>query len=167
MEIAKLEGPLNDAKTPAPKTAILWGRADLLGEAVESILTMARSWQVVKIMDSPDMRALSQAVEKIHPEIVIINQSPCTDGFFPPIQLIEAFPELRVITVNPDNNVVEVYNKQEIRIKEAADLLSIIAEYPDAVEGGEKQAAESQPFNHFPDMRTGNMDQKEIKNDRS
>ena len=141
MDITKLEGQLNDAKKPATRTAILWGRADLLGEAIESILTMARNWQVIKMIDSPDVRVLTQAVEKFHPDIVIINQRSCADGFLPPIQLIEDFPELRVITVNPDNNVVEVYNKQEICIEEVSDLLCVLDKHSESTtKGGQEDS---------------------------
>ena len=127
MDIKKLERQLNDGKEPAaPRIAILWGHADLLGEAIESILTAARNWQVIKVLDNQDVEVLIQEVEKTHPEIVIINQGHCAHSFPVPIHLIEDFPKLRVITINPDNNLVEIYNKQEICIEEASDLLSVI-----------------------------------------
>jgi hypothetical protein len=127
MNLSELNKQLNESKkVTTPRTAILWGREDLLGKAVESILTADRNWHVIKIPGDPDFRTLTQEVERISPEIVIINQGPCTDDFPAPIQLLENFPKLKVITVNPDNNLVEVYNKQKFCLKEVSDLLSVI-----------------------------------------
>lgn len=127
MDFTKLTRQLNEAKMIAtPRTAILWGREDLLGKAVESILTADRNWHVIKVSGDSDFRTLTQEVERISPEIVIINQGPYTGDFPAPIQLIENFPELKVITVNPKNNLVEVYSKQKFCIKEVSDLLSVI-----------------------------------------
>jgi hypothetical protein len=36
---------------------------------------------------------------------------------------------MKIIIVNFENNLVEVYNKQKIRIMKATDLLSIIDEH--------------------------------------
>lgn len=127
MDFAKLKNRLNAAQDMVkPRTAILWGRADLLGEAIESILSSAEKWQVIKMLGNPDARALTREVERLRPEILIINQRHCTDGFPAPLNIMESFPELIIITINPDNNLVEIFNKQKIRIKEVSDLLSVI-----------------------------------------
>lgn len=141
MDLSKLNNQLNEAKNIAlPRTAILWGREDLLGKAVESILMADMNWQVVKLLGDPDVGALTQQVEKTNPEIIIIIQGRCKEDFAVPMHIIKDFPKLRVITVNPDNNLVEVYNKQEIRIEEVSDLLSVIDTHSkSAKEGGENK----------------------------
>jgi hypothetical protein len=140
MDLSRLNQQLNEAKEIVrPRTALLWGREDLLGQAVESILTAEQNWQVSKILGNPDVRALLQEVEKINPEIIIINRGRCTEGFPAPLHLIERFPESKIITVNPDNNVVEVYSKQKFRIEQVSDLLAVIDKCPKSTaEGGEK-----------------------------
>lgn len=142
MDFTKLTRQLNEAKMIAtPRTAILWGREDVLGKAVEAILTADRNWQVIKVLGNPDVQALTREVELRKPEIIIINRGRCADGFPAPLHLIESFPELKIITVNPDNNVVEVYNKQKFCIEEVADLLSAIDKYSQSPpEGGEKDS---------------------------
>jgi len=125
------------------RMAILWGSEDLLGEAIESILTAAKHWQVIKILGNHDAGALTREVEKIHPEIVIINQGDCADDFPAPIQLIESFPELKIITINSENNLIEVYDRQVIRINRTSDLLSIIGEqFSSKPEGGDTGVTE-------------------------
>jgi hypothetical protein len=141
MDFTKLTRQLNEAKMIAtPRTAILWGREDVLGKAVEAILTADMNWQVVKLFGDPDVGVLTQQVEKTNPEIIIIIQGRCKEDFPVPMHIIKDFPKLRVITINPDNNLVEVYNKQEICLEEVSDLLSVIDKHSkSAKEGGENK----------------------------
>jgi hypothetical protein len=133
----KLKRQLNEArKLATPRTAILWGPKDLLGEAIESLLTTADNWLVIRMYDSQDVHLLPQEVERVKPEIVIIHQGHCTENFPPPIKLIENFPELKIITINPENNLMEVYNKQIVCIKGVVDLLSTIGEQPNPIKEG-------------------------------
>ena len=164
----KLKRQLNEArKLATPRTAILWGPKDLLGEAIESLLTTADNWLVIRMYDSQDVHLLPQEVERVKPEIVIIHQGHCTEKFPPPAKLIESFPELKIITINPENNLMEVYNKQIVCIKGVVDLLSIIGERPDLrIQGGQKHSTFNNSFNHLPAVQAG-IKQEEIKNDKS
>lgn len=160
----KLKRQLDEArKLATPRTAILWGPKDLLGEAIESLLTTTKNWLVIRIYDSQDVHLLAQ----VKPEIVIIHQGHCAENFPPPIKLIESFPELKIITINPENNLMEIYNKQTVCIKGVVDLLSIIEEHPDLrVQGGQEQSTFKNSFNHLPAVQAG-IKQEEIKNDKS
>jgi hypothetical protein len=145
MDLMKPKRQLKEAqKIAAPRTAILWGPKDLLGEAIESILTTTNNWLVIKIFDSQDVNLLAREVERMKPEIVIINQGHGVENFLPPTNLIESFPELKIITINPKNNLMEVYNKQTICIRGAFDLLSIIGEQPNMMpKGGDAKATKA------------------------
>ena len=129
----------NECNSSIMKTVILWGREDLLGKAIESLLNTTHQWQVIKILGNHDARVLAREVEKANPEIVFINQGGCVDEFPIPIHLLQDFPDLRIITVNTENNLVEVYNRQKVWINKASDLLSIIDEHPNpSQKGGEE-----------------------------
>jgi hypothetical protein len=141
MDLLKLKQQLDEAKKIAtPRTLILWGREDLLGEAVESILRADKDWRDIKVLGNPDVSALAREVENFKPEIVIINRGPCEESFPPLLQIIENLPEVKIITVNPDNNLVEVYNKQKVRIEDISDLLAVIDKNSKStIEGGQDQ----------------------------
>lgn len=135
----ELKRQIDEDGIPASsKSAILWGRDDLLGMAIGSILTATRDWQVINILGNHDPKVLAREVEKSNPKIVFVNQGDRTDEFSPPLHLMRDFPDLKIIVINLDNNLVEVYNKQRIWIKEASELLSIVDEHPTSTrEGGE------------------------------
>jgi hypothetical protein len=108
------------------RSAILWGRDDLLATAIESLLHKTCGWQVIKLLGNQDAGLLAREVEKVQPKILFINKGDSTEEYPPPLHLIQDFPEMKIIVINPENNLVEVYKRENIHIKEASDLLSII-----------------------------------------
>jgi|APDOM4702015118_1054815.scaffolds.fasta_scaffold47981_2 hypothetical protein len=136
---SELKRRLDDDGIPSTaRSAILWGREDLLGTAVESLLHSAYGWQVIKLLGNQDAGLLAREVEKVKPRIIFINKGDCTEEYPPPLHLILDFPELKIVIINPENNLVEVYKRENIHIKEASDLLSIIESNLDSgLEGGD------------------------------
>ena len=112
------------------KSLVLWSYEDLLGSSVESLLKNLTNWNPISISKEEGFEALSKAVETTHAELVILRQGEPNDSTILLMHLLQAHPGLRVITINFENNVMEIYNKQEILIKEAADLNSVIENNP-------------------------------------
>lgn len=134
---SELKRQLDDDGNPSTaRSAILWGREDVLGTAIESLLQTACGWQVIKILGDQDAGLLAREVEKAKPKIVFINKGGSTEEYPLPLHLIQDFPDLKIIVINLDNNLVEVYNKQRIWIKEASELMSIVDEPPTSNPGG-------------------------------
>ena len=108
------------------KTILLWGREDLLSSSVELFLTAQKGWKVINISDEEKFEALIKAVDKVDPEVVIIHQGDHSNNSYPLMKLIQDHPRLRVITVSLKDNVMEVYSKQNILVKSASDLISVV-----------------------------------------
>lgn len=119
------------------KTAILWGQNDLLTKAMEMFLTAGEkhTWDVIRFPASEPISALVEQVQRIKPELVILYQPQPCDGSDPLIKLILEQPELKVladqpdskiITVSLENNVMQVYDKHSITVRQMSDLLSVI-----------------------------------------
>ena len=121
-----------DGNTSTVRKAMIWGREDLLGGALESLLQATGHWQVIRISGNHDSEWLAQEVQKVVPRVLVIIRVDCDDKFPLPLHLIQTFSDLKIITVTPVNNRIEVYNRQKIWIKEASDLLSIIEEDADS-----------------------------------
>ncbi len=119
----EIEGKLPMNKT---KTVILWGREDLLGRGVEFFLNTRSEWEVIRVSDKQGVDFLTQEVERVKPDVVIIYQGNCAGDVPVPMQLLQARPGLKVITVSLENNSVEVYSKQKVWLKEVSDLLTVV-----------------------------------------
>jgi phosphoribosylanthranilate isomerase len=126
MEFEKLEDPAGKAKIPEAKTIILLGHKGLLGHSVELLLLMQKAWQVIKITNNQSFIKLLQSVKKASPNVVILHQSQNTGDARLLMRLLQDCPGLKVITVNPDNNIMEVYTKQMLWLREVDDLLSAV-----------------------------------------
>ena len=123
MDSEQLDRSVKNANDPEPKTAVLLGQESLLVCAVEFIL---KDWRVVRISSEESYQELLKNIEAVNPSVVIIQQDEQAFDVQLLMQLLQDCPGLKVITVNPENNSIQVYNKQRVWIKEAADLLSIV-----------------------------------------
>jgi len=108
------------------KTIVLWGREDLLSSSVEHFLTEQKRWEVINISDEENFEALIKAVDKVDPEVVIIHQGDHPKNSYPLMKLIQAHPNLKVITVSLKDNLMEVYSKQNVLVRSGSDLISAV-----------------------------------------
>ena len=113
---------------PKPKIVILWGQNDLLTKAMEMFLTAgeADTWEVIKLPGGKCLTALVEQVQKIKPDLVIFYQPISQDDVDALTKLMRDQPDLRMITVSLENNVMQVYSKRSITIRQVSDLLSVI-----------------------------------------
>jgi hypothetical protein len=109
-----------------PKTAILWGQDDLLAQAMEIFLMDRESWEVSRIPTNECTCSLVEQVRKVKPDLVILHQGKHSDNSDPLMELIKEQPDLRLITVCLENNVMQVYSKRSITVRKVSDLLSVI-----------------------------------------
>jgi len=108
------------------KTIVLLGQEDLLSTSVELLLGGQKGWNVVNIPNDDNLDTLSKAVDKFNPDVVIIHQGLCTDDLHLPTALLQNRPEVKVITLSLKDNLIEIYNKKNVVVKSASDLISII-----------------------------------------
>lgn len=108
------------------KKVILWGRPDLLSWAVKYFLSAHIDWDVASLSCENGVDDLIEKVETMHPEVVIIYQRICARSAHLPAQLLLNYPGMAVITVNPDNNSMDVYNKKQISIEKVSDFISVV-----------------------------------------
>lgn len=114
------------------KTAILWGRDDVLSRAIELFLSSNKYWEVITIRDTQPLELLQKTVEDVDPSVIIIHQgdskASAEDEKGLPLHLIQKHPGIKVITMSLENNTAEVFNKQQVLIKEICDLLNTVGE---------------------------------------
>ena len=105
---------------------IIWGRPDVLSWAVEFFLSTRTDWDVVSLSSKCGVDGLIHVVENAQPNAVILYQRECATSAYLPAQLLVNYPNMAVITVNPENNSMEIYNKKHVCIQAVSDLISVV-----------------------------------------
>ena len=112
------------------RTIVLWGRDDLLSSSVELFLTSHKGWHVVSLSDEENLEGLNRTVEKVQPDVIFIHQGDRSGDSCLPMKLIQDHPGLKVITFSLQDNLMEVYGKQNIMIRSSSDLIAVVEEDP-------------------------------------
>lgn len=108
------------------KTIVLLGQDDLLSSSVELLLGAQKGWNVVNIPSDNDLDALTRAMHEFNPDVVIIHQGYCTGNLNLPTDLFRNLPHVKVLTLSPKDNLIEIYSKQNVIVESASDLISMI-----------------------------------------
>ena len=112
-------------KTDA-KMVVVWGDQNILSSSIQYLLAGKDDWKVVSISCIEDFNSLILPVENHLSDIVIIHSGDQGDPSNLPLQLLEEHADIRVITISLENNVMNIYNKQSLLVKEASDLITVI-----------------------------------------
>jgi hypothetical protein len=112
------------------KQVIVWGRDDLLSWSVMSFLSARKDWEVISLLKGQSIDDLIQETETVHPDAIIVYQWDSAGNANLPAQLLSIYPDITVITVNPDDNSMDVYNKKQTCIQKVSDLISAIEAIP-------------------------------------
>ena len=128
MNLNDLLGPIEnkDPGKPHLRKAVIWAPDDLLAQAMEFFLKAEDTWQVIRISADQSMEDLFEQVKRIQPDVIILHTGKYAGNTGLAIQLLQDYPDLRVITTSLEDNQMQVYSKYSICIRSVSDLLSII-----------------------------------------
>lgn len=114
------------AIAPQERTVVLLGRENILGSVVESLLDSLKMWKVVRILEDHNRNTLIQDVKALKPGVVIVYKSESIIDIHLLIELLDESPGLKIITVSPESNSMQIYNKQRVWIRNSEDFLSMV-----------------------------------------
>ena len=126
MSIENVQAEGNQAGPISTKTIILWGPDGLLTWYMNYLLDGQSNWKVIRLFDEMDATQLLDEIEKLRPSVVIIYQEQDYRPTQLSQQILTEYPTLKVITVNLENNFLEIQNQQRIRIRDLSDFLTIL-----------------------------------------
>ena len=128
MNLNDLLGPIEnkDAGQSHARNAVIWGPDDLLAQAMEFFLKAEETWQVIRISADQSIEDLFEQIKKAQPDVIILHTGNCAGNTSLAAQLLQEYPNLRVVTTSLEDNQMQVYSKYSIRVRNASDLLSII-----------------------------------------
>lgn len=99
----------------------------LLDQGMESLLGREGDIQISGITYSDDDAFLRQ-ISDLRPDVILTNaEGPLNSIQI--LELLEANPTLttlKVIMVRPDDNVIDVYERQQVTARRSADLIALI-----------------------------------------
>lgn len=108
------------------KMIVLWGSENILNSSIEYLLAPIANWIVVSISSTEDLEALILAAESKHRDIVIIHQERHNNPTNLSLQLLQDHPEIKVIVLSLEDNLMEIYSKQKKLVKQGSDLIAVI-----------------------------------------
>ena len=108
------------------KIAIVLGGDDILGTYLQYLLTDKDSWQVISICVIESIDAVVQEIIKLKPDAVIVSQNCCRNNFLTTLRLLIEDTGIKVISINLENNFLNVYYKEKILITKPNDLIAVL-----------------------------------------
>ncbi len=108
------------------RTLILIGREDLLAKTLEVLIIKSEEWEVVQLSDQTSTENLIKEIERVKPVVLIICGGDSSHQKDLTWQLLRVFEQIKVIVIGFENDVIEIYKKEGIRIQKVADLLNVI-----------------------------------------
>ncbi len=126
MNLTELAGPVENLNSTQIRKAILWGHESLLADSVEFFLKTGAAWDVVKIASDLGVEYLIQQVKSLKPAVVILCQEKDASDTDLLMQLDQAQLCLKVVTVSMESNLIQVYSKHKVILRDVSDLLSVV-----------------------------------------
>ena len=126
MNFTELVGPIENSTPAHLQTAILWGPESLLMDSVEFFLKSRVDWDVVKILSECGVDCLIERVESLRPAVVILCQERDANDFALLTQLAQTQICLKVILVSMESNLIQIYSKRNLIMRDVSDLLSVV-----------------------------------------
>ena len=121
-----LNNMFEDEAMMKSRKVIVWGQDDLLSWAVNFFLTARKDWEVLSFSSDLGIDFLIRQVEYLSPDVVVVYQTKCVNSARMLTQLFYTRPELTMITVDPQENTMEVYNKRQVLVERVSDLISVV-----------------------------------------
>lgn len=118
--------PVENLDPTQTRKAILWGQESLLADSVEHFLVTGAAWDVVKISSESGIDHLIQQVQSINPATIILCQETDTSDKDVLVRLDQAQFCLKIVTVSLASNLVQVYSKHNVIMRDVSDLLAVV-----------------------------------------
>jgi hypothetical protein len=102
---------------------LVYMRVRILETGVISLLNAAGDLPAMRIQDR---RTLKGEILKMQPCVVILETESPGDQTAHVLEFLDIMPQLRVLLVHLESNVVDVYDKRQITLSDASDLIDLI-----------------------------------------
>ena len=120
---------------PTSKTIVIFGSENIFSASIKVLLSAKVDWEIVNVCNKAGWEALNSALETVRPDTVVIHQESLEDPTSLVMQLLQDHPTIRVIVINLESNLMNVYSKQNIFAQGISNLFQVIENAPDSLSG--------------------------------
>ena len=100
----------------------------LLGAGLQALLAHETDLEVIGI--SPhDQAELAQDIRQIRPDIVFLDEDSYLVDAGELLILLQDLPKLRVMVINTNDNLLHIYDVQQVMILSTTQLINLIMSY--------------------------------------
>jgi chemotaxis response regulator CheB len=97
----------------------------LLAAGVESLLLQKNDVILMSVALNNEM-AIRAEIGTFRPDVLILDESQVDPDLAVLLTLIKDFPDLRIVVVNTDANKLHIYEKHDVFVKKAKDLIAFV-----------------------------------------
>ena len=100
-------------------------QANVLATGIESLLKSADDLSVNRIAFS-DKNVVLAEIDRLQPTVLVLDEAQTLAQVMPLLELLRVHPDLKIMVVNAENNVVQVYERRELFLKAGTDLVQAV-----------------------------------------
>jgi hypothetical protein len=107
------------------KIVLIAVQSNVLATGIESLLNSVDGLAVSRVMFY-DKHVVQTEVERLQPTILVLDEAQALAHVKPLVDLFNGQPGLKIVVVNAENNVVQVYERRELCLQVGTDLVQVV-----------------------------------------
>jgi hypothetical protein len=104
---------------------LLYSNENLLNVGIKSLITRDRNLVLTTLKGSM-LKEFIETAFQLQPDVIIVEQGLLLENSELLNHLLKGLKDPRVITLDEEHNILQVYTRQEVLIQQASDLIDII-----------------------------------------
>ena len=104
---------------------LVFGDGLLLDSGIVNLLSREADLEIVE-MASDDTAALLRQIELFQPTVVVLDELTYLADRTKLLAFLENDPEIRVVMVSADSNLMSIYQGRQVAITQATDFVNIV-----------------------------------------
>ncbi len=115
----------NNSRDKVGQRVLIVENGLLLGAGIKNLLSREADLDLVGLTPSNEAELIKN-IKLFKPEVVILDEATYLTNAIRLLALLKNYPELRLVVVNTNNNLMYVYDKQKRLVSQATDLVNVI-----------------------------------------
>ncbi len=114
------------------KHVLIAVQAHVLATGIESVLKSVDGLAVDRIAFN-DKNIIRAEIDRLQPAILVLEEMQAVAQVLPLLELFRLHPELKILVVNADSNIVQVYERRELFLEAGVDLVHAVQSFDGGV----------------------------------